>query len=125
MADRCRLVVVGIESGGRWSPEAVEFVDMLAGARAREAPLVLRRSAFLVWRGRWRRMLAVCSSFANSMVSRSSDTVGKSDDKRNFCVCPCRKSAPLSPGAVGQFLCECYAEDSAMGGHWLMTLLEK
>ena len=36
--DRCRLVVVGIETGGRWSPEAVEFVDMLAGARAREAP---------------------------------------------------------------------------------------
>ena len=32
--DRCRLVVVGVETGGRWSPEAVEFVDMLAGARA-------------------------------------------------------------------------------------------
>ena len=24
---KCRLVVVGIETGGRWSPEAVEFVD--------------------------------------------------------------------------------------------------
>ena len=60
--DRCRLVVVGIETGGWWSPEAVEFVDMLAGARAREAPPVLRQSAYLAWRGRWRRMLSrVCA----------------------------------------------------------------
>ena len=71
------MLVVGIEIGGRWSTEAVEFVDMLAGAQAREAP-VLRRSAHLAWRGRWRRMLAVsCArAFASSMVSRVSDTVG-------------------------------------------------
>ena len=76
--DWCRTVVVGIETGCRWSLEAVEFVDMLAGASAREAPPVLRRSAYLAWRGRWRRMLAVsCArAFANSVVSRSSDTVG-------------------------------------------------
>ena len=49
VGDRCRLVVVGIETGGRWNPEAVEFVDMLAGARAREAPPVLRRSAHLAF----------------------------------------------------------------------------
>ena len=40
--DRCRLVVVGIETGGRWSTEA-------AAARAWEAPRVRRRLAFLVW----------------------------------------------------------------------------
>ena len=40
--DRCRLVVVGIETGGRWSSEAAEFVDKMAGARARKAPPVLR-----------------------------------------------------------------------------------
>ena len=74
--DRCRLVVMGIETGGRWSTEAVEFVDMFAGARAREAPP--RRSAHLAWRGRWKRMLAVsCArAFARSVVSRLSDTVG-------------------------------------------------
>ena len=27
--DRCRLVVVGIETGGRWSTEALQFVEML------------------------------------------------------------------------------------------------
>ena len=43
--DRCRLVVVGMETGGRWSTEALLFVEMLAAARAREAPRVLRRSA--------------------------------------------------------------------------------
>ena len=47
--DRCRLVVVGTETGGRWSTEALQFVAMLAAARAREAPRVLRRSAFLAW----------------------------------------------------------------------------
>ena len=44
--DRCRLVVVGMETGGR---QALQFVEMLAAARAREAPRVLRRSAFLAW----------------------------------------------------------------------------
>ena len=35
--DRCRLIVVALETGGRWSPEALEFVEGLARARAREA----------------------------------------------------------------------------------------
>ena len=39
---------------------------MLAGARAREAPLVLRRSTHLAWRGRWMRMLA--HAFAHSPI---------------------------------------------------------
>ena len=57
--ERCRLVVVGIETGGRWSTETVEFVDMMAGARAREVPPMLRQSAHLAWCGKWRRMLVV------------------------------------------------------------------
>ena len=47
--------MVGIETGGRWSTEALQFVEMLAAARAREAPRVLRRSAFLAWTRRWTR----------------------------------------------------------------------
>ena len=35
---RCRLVVLGIEVGGRWSNEASNFVRMLANARARSSP---------------------------------------------------------------------------------------
>ena len=38
-ASRCRLVVLGIEVGGRWSAEAANFVRLLARARARTARL--------------------------------------------------------------------------------------
>ena len=41
-ADRCRLVVFACEVGGRWSAEAVEFIYLLAIARARSAPLPSR-----------------------------------------------------------------------------------
>ena len=68
--DRCHLVVVALETGGRWSSEALELVESLAAARAREAP-ILRRSAHLAWARRWGRMLSVlCArSFANSLTS--------------------------------------------------------
>ena len=32
--DRCRLVVIGVETGGRFSPEAVNFVDALAASKS-------------------------------------------------------------------------------------------
>ena len=69
-SERCRLVVVALETGGRWSTEATEFMASLAAARAREAPRILWRSAFLGWRRRWSRMLAVsCArAFAASLV---------------------------------------------------------
>ena len=72
--DRCRLVVVALETGGRWSLEAVDFIERLAMARARDAPPNLQRSAFLSWRRRWTRMIAIsCGrSFANSLVAQSS-----------------------------------------------------
>ena len=36
--DRCHLIVVAMETGGRWSGESVEFITNLANAKAREAP---------------------------------------------------------------------------------------
>ena len=39
--DRCVLVVVGVETGGQWSAESVEFIKCLAAAKAREALMVL------------------------------------------------------------------------------------
>ena len=74
--NRCALVVVAVETGGRWSTEAVDFVSSLAGARARDAPPLLRRSSFLSWRRRWSRMLAVsCGrAFANSLLTSCSVT---------------------------------------------------
>ena len=70
-SERCRLVVVALETGGRWSTEATEFMDSLAAARASEAPRILWRSAFLGWRRRWSKMLAVsCArAFAASLVT--------------------------------------------------------
>ena len=56
---RCRLVVVALETGGRWSEESLQFVESLAGARARDAPHALYHSAALAWRRRWTRMIAV------------------------------------------------------------------
>ena len=68
---RCQLVVVGIETGGRWSSEAADFVEMMAQAKAREAPQVLQWSVHLSWRRRWMRMLSLsCArAFATCLVS--------------------------------------------------------
>ena len=76
--DRCRLVVIGVETGGRWSDEVVTFLDHLASARAREAPPILRGSAFFMWRRRWSRMLAVACgrAFAQSLVSAAEGSCG-------------------------------------------------
>ena len=46
---RCLLVVVAIETGGRWSQEAATFVDSLASARSREPLPLMQRSSFLAW----------------------------------------------------------------------------
>ena len=79
--NRCHLVVVGVETGGRWSSEAATFVDHLAAGRVREVPSVLRRSAHLAFPRRWMRMIAVsCSrAFAASLVSERRDTWRGSD----------------------------------------------
>ena len=43
--NRCVLVVVALETCGRWSGEVVEFIDMMAGeARAREVLPIMQRS---------------------------------------------------------------------------------
>ena len=70
-ADRCRLVVFALETGGRWSQEFLQFVESLAAVRARDAPPALFHSAALAWRRRWAQMIAVsCArSFASSLVA--------------------------------------------------------
>ena len=74
---RCQLVVVGLETGGRWSVEALNFIECLASGRAREATPLLRRSSFLGWRRRWTRMLSIsCSrAFAGSLISSQADAL--------------------------------------------------
>ena len=46
---RCRLVVFGLEVGGRWAEEAATFVRLLARARAAGAPAAVRNAAQAAW----------------------------------------------------------------------------
>ena len=55
---RCKLVVLAIETGGKWSEEAVQIVRMLAFAKAREVPSNMQFLVALMWECRWTRMLA-------------------------------------------------------------------
>ena len=70
-ASRCRLVVLGIEVGGRWSAEAASFVRSLARARARAALPLQRAATIAAFVGRWSGLLSVAAarSFAASLLS--------------------------------------------------------
>ena len=61
---RCRLVVLAIEVGGRWSEEATAFVRLLAKAKARTVPHLLRPAARAAFFHRWTGMLAVAAQRA-------------------------------------------------------------
>ena len=67
---RCRLVVLALEVGGRWSDEAAEFVWNLAVARARSAPDALRKAAAQAYHRRWTGLLAfaAANAFAASLL---------------------------------------------------------
>ena len=61
---RCRLVVLAVEVGGRWSKEAAEFIWNLAQARARSTPALLRKAAAQAYYRRWTGMLAYAAANA-------------------------------------------------------------
>jgi hypothetical protein len=61
---RCRLVVLAVEVGGRWSEEATKFVQQLAKAKARTVPAILRPSVRAAYFHRWTGMLAVAAQRA-------------------------------------------------------------
>ena len=67
---RCRLVVLGIEVGGRWSNEASSFIRMLAKARARSSPPSLQAATTSALVSRWSALLthAAATSFAASLL---------------------------------------------------------
>ena len=45
---RARLVVLALETGGRWSSEALAFVRLLARANARSEPQLMRKAGLAV-----------------------------------------------------------------------------
>ena len=61
---RCRLVVVAIETGGRFSTEAINFLQQLAHSKARSEPNLLQKSASISWLRRWINILACASQRA-------------------------------------------------------------
>ena len=64
VARRCKLVVLGLEVGGRFSREAAAFLRQLAKARARESPARLRSAVQRAPLHRWTGMLAVAAQRA-------------------------------------------------------------
>ena len=54
---RCKLNVLAIETGGRWSEEAVETMKMLAHSKERDAPSYMQFPVALMWERTWTRML--------------------------------------------------------------------
>ena len=70
---RCKLVVLAIETGGRWCEEAVQMVSQLSHAKAREVLSFMRFSVSLMLERMWSRMLAfTCATFAASLVEPAS-----------------------------------------------------
>ena len=69
-AERCRLVVAGMEVGGRWSEEGYELLENLARAKAQEAPRALRGSAYHAYLRRWVALLSFSAqdSLAETLV---------------------------------------------------------
>ena len=67
---RARLVVLGVEVGGRWSAETNVFLKSLAAAKARGAPPWLGGQVRAAWLRRWQGLLgcAAARSFGCSLV---------------------------------------------------------
>ena len=67
---RARLVVLAGEIGGRWSEETRRFLSLLAKAKARSEPPILKRRAEQAWRVRWGAIwsCAAASTFAASLL---------------------------------------------------------
>ena len=76
---RCRLVVLGIETGGRWSEEACTFLRLLAQHRARQATPLLRQAVAAALLHRWSAMLthAAFTAYAASLQGLDSAPTSK------------------------------------------------
>ena len=93
---RARLVVVAGETVGRFSEETQTFLRLLAGAKTRSTPKVLRARARQSWLHRWGSILscAAARAFACSLLGvhgnlgSDGDALGVSDVLSDFCRAP-------------------------------------
>ena len=67
---RCRLVVLAMEVGGKWSQEAADFLRLLAQPRNRSVIPALRKAAVQASIARWSAMLTMAAQapFAASLI---------------------------------------------------------
>ena len=79
---RCRLVVLAIEVGGRWSEEAVRFIRLLAKAKARTVPALVRAAAKAAFLHRWTGILAVAALAATLLELPVDDAEAVDGDMR-------------------------------------------
>ena len=72
---RCRLVVLGMEVGGRWSQESADFLRLLAQHKARAVPAPLQQATVTSLISRWSAILAHAGmhAFAASLLSLPAD----------------------------------------------------
>ena len=94
---RCRLVVLGVETGGRFSTETTTFLRLVAEARSHDAPPVLRTMARSAWITRWSALLghAAHQAFAASLLLEDTASTANIDGDpppRTF-----HRQPPVSP----------------------------
>ena len=67
------LVVLAVETGGRWHDTALDLVRLLAKRKVRSVHPLLQRSAELAWADRWWALLgcAVQNAVAGSLLART------------------------------------------------------
>ena len=69
---RARMVVVACEVGGRWSDEALSFLNSLTNAKVRDEPEDFRKVVKAAWLRRWKVLLACTAAraFVLSLLER-------------------------------------------------------
>jgi len=70
-----------MEVGGRWSHESAKFIALLAKAKARSCPQLLRQAAIHGYIYRWSGLLAVSAqrAFAASLLELRPDAIDHLD----------------------------------------------
>ena len=70
---RCKLVVLGLEVGGRWSEETASFINLLAQHKTRQAPALLQHSITTALIAKWSALgtHAAQQAFAASLIETS------------------------------------------------------
>ena len=104
---RCKLVVLALELGGRWSPEAATFVKLLARLRARAVPPASRGPSIAAFASRWSTLLSFAAARAFVASLREQAEEGGSFGVPAAANLKPKHDQAAPPAAVNQFACAC------------------